>query len=110
MISSISDETFRLSIIKEVLSAEKHLLHEVEVGVESMDDAALIRISETESLVIASDFIRGSGFFLFEMGYLDYFDMGYYLIAANVSDIAAMGARPMAITTIFRIRRIPSLV
>jgi thiamine-monophosphate kinase len=72
------------------------------MGVEGMDDAALIRISDRELLAVASDFVRGSGFTLFRLGYLSYFDVGYYLIIANISDIAAMGARPIAATTIVR--------
>lgn len=52
--------------------------------------------------MIASDFVRGSGFYLFELGYLNYFDIGYYLVIANLSDLAAMGARPTGLTTIVR--------
>lgn len=101
---NVSDEMVRLQILKRIFSdrINSEPDQKIQIGVESMDDAALIKISSTESLVIASDFIRGSGFYLFQMGYLNYFDMGYYLIAANISDIAAMGATPLALTTIFR--------
>jgi thiamine-monophosphate kinase len=67
-----------------------------------MDDAALIKVSGEDSIVVASDFIRGSEFYLFKLGYLNYFDIGYYLVIANLSDIAAIGANPIALNTIIR--------
>jgi thiamine-monophosphate kinase len=36
------------------------------------------------------------------LGYLNYFDLGYYLIAANISDMAAMGCRPSGLLTVVR--------
>jgi thiamine-monophosphate kinase len=36
------------------------------------------------------------------MGLLSNFDIGYYLVAANVSDIAAMGAMPIGVLTVVR--------
>ncbi|MEO1053379.1 MAG: thiamine-phosphate kinase [Bacteroidota bacterium] len=96
---SKSSEDIRLRLLKEIL---KPSISESILGVESMDDAALVRISDEESLVIASDFIRGSGFYLFTLGYLSYYDVGYYLVSANLSDIAAMGARPTGLTTVIR--------
>jgi thiamine-monophosphate kinase len=107
MVHTISEENIRLSFIQQILSGSRSasINRFVYAGVECMDDAALVRISDTESLVIASDFIRGSGFYLFEMGHLDYYDIGYYLIVANLSDLAAMGARPFGLTTIFRYHR-----
>ena len=99
----ISDENARLGFIRQILSLPNARHHSnVQIGVESIDDAALVKISETESLIIASDFIRGSGFYLFEMGYLNYYDIGYFLVVANISDIAAMGGRPFGLTTVFR--------
>src|SRR2546427_7266211 len=99
-----SDEDVRLELIKQIFSSNHDSLsgRNVQIGVESMDDAALVKVSTTESFVIASDFIRGSGFYLFELGYLDYYDIGYFLIVANISDIAAMGAKPYYLTTIVR--------
>lgn len=103
----ISDETTRLKTLKNILLKDNNegLNPLIQVSVESLDDAALIKISEEESIVVASDFIRGSGFYLFQLGYLDYFDIGYYLIAANLSDIAAMGAEPFALTTVIRYKK-----
>ncbi|MCB0539117.1 MAG: thiamine-phosphate kinase [Bacteroidetes bacterium] len=100
MKSKISSEATLLSIIKSTLNYQKS--NEVQIGVESMDDCALVKISEKESLAITSDFIRGSGFYLFELGLLNYFDVGYYLVSANLSDLASVGARPLGLTTVIR--------
>lgn len=102
----ISDEPIRLQMIKDIFleTSNQALDVLIQIGVQDGDDAALIKYSEQDSLVVASDFIRGSEFYLFELGYLDYFDIGYYLIVANLSDIAAMGATPLALTTIIRYR------
>ncbi len=100
----MSDERTRLTIIRKVFgeSGRDHRGHHLILGVEAQDDAAVIRLTDDKHLVIASDFVRGSGFYLFELGYLDYYDVGYYLVVANISDIAAMGARPIGLTTVVR--------
>ncbi len=72
------------------------------VGVDMRDDCAVIQINEHDDLIIGSDFIRGTEFHLFEKGIMSYYDIGYYLICANLSDIAAMGATPVGVTTIIR--------
>lgn len=104
MTSTKSDEMIRLAMLKQIIgeTSPQSLNQCFQLGVEAMDDAALFRLSDTESLVIATDFIRGSGFYLFQLGYLNYFDVGYYLIAANVSDIAAMGAIPLGLMNVVR--------
>ncbi|WP_305988080.1 thiamine-monophosphate kinase [Roseibium sp. MMSF_3544] len=66
------------------------------------DDAAVIPTQNSGSLVIASDFIRGPHFNLAEAGHLSFFDLAHYLVAANVSDIAAMGVKPFGLLDIFR--------
>ena len=48
------------------------------------------------------DYIRGTGFALFQQGFLSYFDIGYFLAIANISDVAAMGSLPVALMTIVR--------
>lgn len=104
---TVSDEWSRLEMICSTFGKVKNCDpgHSVIMGVDEMDDAAMIRITATDSLVIASDFVRGSGFYLAEMGLLNYFDIGYYLVIANLSDIAAMGASPSGLTTIVRYSR-----
>jgi thiamine-monophosphate kinase len=52
--------------------------------------------------VVGSDYVRGPKFALYELGLLSNFDIGYYLVAANVSDIAAMGASPIGVMTVVR--------
>jgi len=92
-------ENIRLNYIKKAFSnTDSNLI----IGIEDMDDAAVYRTLDQNYLVIASDFIRGSGFYLFQKGYLNYFDIGYYLVVANISDIAAMGVKPTGLTTILR--------
>lgn len=72
------------------------------IGVAEQDDCAAIDIGQDKYLVIGSDFVRGTGFKLFEKGIINYYDCGYYLIMANVSDIAAMAAEPIGIATVLR--------
>lgn len=100
MKNKISDEATLLGIIKSILDYENST--DVKIGVESMDDCALIKISDKDSIAITSDFVRGSGFYLFELGLLNYYDAGYYLISANLSDLASVGAKPLGLTTVIR--------
>ncbi len=67
---------------------------------DQFDDAALLNCSGT--LAVSTDFIRGPHFALAEKGFLSFFDFAHYLVAANVSDIAAMGARPQYFLDVFR--------
>ena len=39
---------------------------------------------------------------LFELGLLSYYDIGYFLVAANISDVAAMGADLIGVLTVVR--------
>jgi thiamine-monophosphate kinase len=100
----MSDERSRLAILSSVLRASVPTGEpgSVLLGVQSQDDAAVIQVNDDTCLVISSDFIRGTGFYLFELGHMDYFDLGYYLVSANLSDIAAMGVRPTGMTTVVR--------
>jgi thiamine-monophosphate kinase len=67
-----------------------------------MDDCAVYDIDEPMSLVVGSDYVRGPKFALYEAGLLNEYDLGYYLVIANVSDIAAMGAAPIGVLTVVR--------
>ncbi len=75
---------------------------EVVLGVSGLDDAAVVDCGINTQLVIATDFVRGSEFYLFQLGYLNYFDVGYYLAAANISDMAAMGCAPTGLLSVVR--------
>ena len=99
---SVSDEFTRIAMLRDIVADEHRSNSLVQIGVKQLDDAAVVKIADGTSLVIATDFVRGSGFYLFELGYLNYFDVGYYLVVANLSDLAAMGARPTGLTTIIR--------
>lgn len=72
------------------------------VGVKERDDCAVVKWGGDVDLIIGSDFVRGEGFLLFEMGLLTRAQIGYYLIGANASDLAAMGARPLGCTVVYR--------
>jgi thiamine-monophosphate kinase len=72
------------------------------VGADGQDDCAVLRMSGDQDLVVGSDYVRGPKFRLYEMGLLSLSDLGYYLVAANVSDVAAMGARPLGLLSVIR--------
>ncbi|MHB1591230.1 MAG: thiamine-phosphate kinase [Sulfuricella sp.] len=75
---------------------------EVLCGADGRDDCAVLRMDSERDLVIGSDFVRGTGFHLFKEGVLTHEDIGWYLAAANISDLAAMGARPAGIVIAMR--------
>jgi thiamine-monophosphate kinase len=66
------------------------------------DDCAAYEIYKPITLVAGTDYVRGPKFVLYELGLLSKFDLGYYVVAANVSDIAAMGAMPLGLLTVVR--------
>ena len=78
---------------------------ELTVGADAQDDCAVFRLTGDQELVVGSDYVRGPKFRLYEMGVLDEYDLGYYLVAANVSDVAAMGARPIGLLSVVRYPR-----
>lgn len=71
-------------------------------GALAQDDCAIFKLEGNQDLVLGSDYVRGSKFHLYELGYLNNFDVGYYLAMANFSDIAAMGARPVGLLSVIR--------
>jgi thiamine-monophosphate kinase len=103
---TISGEQKRLEIIREILTSQpsQSFTSQVQLvaGVGDADDCAVYDIQGNLSLVVGTDFVRGTNFTLFRELYLDYFDIGYYLVVANLSDIAAMGAIPVGLTTVVR--------
>lgn len=72
------------------------------IGAGQLDDCAVLDFHGEVSFVIGSDYVRGPKFALYEQGILNEYDLGFYLVMANVSDIAAMGALPIGLLTIVR--------
>lgn len=99
-----SEEQKRLGIIQRIFKAQLIAKTPMRLvsGIEDADDCAAYDLPGNLSLVVGMDFVRGTNFILFQEGYLDYFDVGYYLVVANLSDIAAMGATPTGLTTVIR--------
>ncbi|RSN20734.1 thiamine-phosphate kinase [Amycolatopsis sp. WAC 01416] len=75
---------------------------ELTTGADAQDDCAVFRLAGSHDLVVGTDYVRGPKFRLYEMGHLDEYDLGYYLVAANLSDIAAMGAKPIGLLSVVR--------
>lgn len=97
----IASERQRIDMLLKCFKGDKPSKHNnCIIGLDAPDDAAVIQ--SNKKIVIATDFIRGTQFDLFKLGYMNYFDIGYYLVIANISDIAAMGADPKFILTVIR--------
>jgi thiamine-monophosphate kinase len=77
-----------------IVGPENAPLARLTIGADRKDDCAAYDIYNPVTLVVGTDYVRGPKFALYELGLLSDFDIGYYVVAANVSDIAAMGARP----------------
>jgi len=106
-----SDEPTRLAtIIGPMFSGQTGWSHRLTggetirllAGADAQDDCAVFRLDGVQELVVGSDYVRGPKFGLYELGYLDDYDIGYYLAMANFSDIAAMGAQPIALLSVVR--------
>lgn len=105
-----SDEPTRVrQLVSEFLSGQSGALVgtdgldvQLSAGADARDDCAVYDIGSPMSLVVGSDYIRGPKFILHEMGLLSDFDIGYYLAAANISDVAAMGATPIGLLSVVR--------
>jgi thiamine-monophosphate kinase len=72
------------------------------VGASDQDDCAVIDLTGHAMLVAGSDYVRGPQFTLYRAGLLSEYDLGYFLVVANLSDIAAMGAHPLGVLTVVR--------
>lgn len=101
----MTKETRRIQSILEV-AAKHSIVSEAGisaiVGLQELDDCAVMPLNSKKDIVIGTDFIRGTGFYLFKKKIMDWKDIGYYLIGANVSDIAAMGAIPVGVVIVCR--------
>lgn len=108
----ISDEPERVRLLSTGIFAaqssaytpteDAHSSLRVSLGADAADDAAVFDFTGSGQLVASSDYVRGTGFTMYELGLLSSYDIGYYLVAANVSDIAAMGARQLAFLSVVR--------
>ncbi len=76
-----------IAAIKEQFAALNH------EGVRGIgDDCAVIPLSATKSLVITTDMLVESKHFLLDK--ISPYELGYKSLAVNISDVAAMGAKP----------------
>lgn len=66
------------------------------------DDCGVVRTTGPVDVVIGTDYVRGVKFSLFESGHLTLRDIGRFLVTANTSDLAAMGADPVAFLAVVR--------
>lgn len=71
-------------------------------GADAQDDCAVVGVSGQMDLLLGSDYVRGARFDLYSLGLLSNFDLGWYLSAANFSDVAAMGGQPVALLSVIR--------
>src|SRR5215475_3305814 len=109
---SVSDEPTRLeTVVAKIFAAQSQVAPlrvsdtatvQLLEGADGQDDCAVFRMSGEQDLVVGSDYVRGPKFRLYEFGLLDEYDLGYYLAAANLSDIAAMGASPIGLLSVVR--------
>lgn len=90
------------SITTEQVVVDETSTVDLVAGADAQDDCAVFRMNGDQELVVGSDYVRGPKFRLCEMGYLSEYDLGHYLVAANVSDIAAMGAHPIGLLSVVR--------
>lgn len=75
---------------------------QIDIGTTVNDDCVVICWPGQYDLVVGSDFVRGTGFQLFNKGKISLKDIGYFLVAANASDLAAMGATPIGFLDVLR--------
>ena len=108
---TFSDEPSRVAqIVKSFLGGqtgaivgpESEPLARLVIGGDRKDDCAAYEVYRPVTIVVGTDYVRGPKFALYELGLLSNFDIGYYVVAANVSDIAAMGATPLGVLTVVR--------
>ena len=85
-------ETGEFAIIDDIVASFKELLPVNMKGIG--DDCALIPKNENESYVISTDMLVEDHHFY--KNKISAFDLGFKSLAVNLSDIAAMGARPVA--------------
>ncbi len=95
----IATETLILEYLKE---RAPRYSEGIIIGISEMDDCAVLECEPGYQICVTSDFIRGTDFDLYRHDFLNDYDLGYYLAAANFSDLAAMGAKPLGLLTNIR--------
>jgi len=93
---------FRESEILKLLASGRVRRPGVVEGVDDQDDCAVLALPAGRELCATTDFVRGTGFTLHKLGHLSFADLGRYVVVANVSDLAAMGATPIAYLSVVR--------
>jgi thiamine-monophosphate kinase len=83
-----SEEYSLLELLKPLLNYKKSARYPIGIG----DDAALRRTKEREQLVFTADTMVENVHF--SLSYMSMNEVGYKAMAVNLSDVAAMGARP----------------
>jgi hypothetical protein len=102
-LSSASDEPSRIDAITNTLFGNQSGMWRLELagedrgaeislllGADGRDDCAIYGIRGDVDMVIGTDYVRGPKFTMYELGLLSVYDLGYYLVMANLSDIAGM--------------------
>lgn len=90
-ISDIGEKQLIASLIRPLFTRLKKGV-EVNIG----DDAAVLQLTDSLSLVLTIDKIPEQ-LVAHSLGIMDLCDVGRYLVVANLSDLAAMGAGPIAL-------------
>lgn len=81
------------AIIKKFFSARQNFSNNTQVGIG--DDAAVVSAPSNQKIVITTDTFSESIHF---PSHTKAYDIGYKALAVNLSDLAAMGAKPMWVT------------
>jgi thiamine-monophosphate kinase len=76
--------------------------YDIRLDARDLDDCAVVSIDGVGDLVVGTDYVRGPKFLLYEKGFLGNADIGRFLVTANISDIAAMGAAPVGMLVVVR--------
>ncbi|MDB4951447.1 MAG: thiamine-phosphate kinase [Gemmatimonadetes bacterium] len=90
------------SIVSGGVHAVQGCDYSIRLDARDSDDCAVVSIDGVGDLVVGTDYIRGPKFLLYEKGFLGNADIGRFLVTANISDIAAMGAAPIGILVVVR--------
>lgn len=95
-----------MSHLSSIVSGGEHTVegcdYSVRLDARHLDDCAVISMEGACDLVIGTDYVRGPKFLLYERGFIGNADIGRFLVTANISDLAAMGASPIGMLVVVR--------